>query len=260
MRQVNGRTGMAVTVLAAFTAGLLACQASPQAEMAAAQSAFDSGVFEVAYDKAAPLALRRGDALGAEAAYVAGMSAYRLRRIAVAEQYLQIAIDRGEALTRANARAMLGVIYVDQGRYARASKALLEAAVILQGQDRANAYFYAAAAEQRLQRWATARTHLTLARAASSDDAFRQRAAEQLRHTGWTIQIASFDDQAQAQAAANQLPDRLAPTVARMLDDEARPRYVVRHGRFSTFELATEARRQIGLDDAVVTSFPMTAQ
>ena len=243
-------------------AWLGACQATPQVRVAEARSAFDAGDFERAYQRAAPVARSRDDALGLEAAYVAGMSAYRLRRLGSAAQYLRMAVG-GEEAAAGNAMAMLGLVYIDQGRYDRASRLLLAAAERVRGQNRANAYFYAAAAEHQLERWANARAYLTLARSISTDEAFRQRAAEQLRQTGWTIQLGRFDDAAAARAAADRLAanphlaDVSTPTVATIVKVDGRPEYVVRCGEFSAFATAAAKRRLIGVDEAVITVVPL---
>lgn len=252
--------------LCVLTVWLVGCQASPPVTVATARAAFAAGDFERAYRDAAHVSLSRRDALGAEAAYLAGMSAYRLRRLGSAKQYLRIAADSDQVAVTGNALAMLGMIHVGQGRYDRASEALLAAAERVDGQDRANAYFYAAVAEQKLQRWANARAYLTLARQLSGDEAFRQRAAAQLRQTGWAIQLGTFDTEAQAQAAADQLatnprlPNIGSPTVARIVDRDGDPKYVVRCGQFSTFTTAAAKRRELSLNDAVVTPIPVPGE
>ena len=259
---VRIRTVTVAAGLVVLAGWLVGCQSSPGVEMAAARAAFEAGDFETAYRGASRVA-RSGDTLKTEAAYLAGVSAYRLGKPGNAERYLLVAAKGAETPLKGDTLAMLGLVYVAQDRYDRASQALVSAASRLSGQDRANAYFHAANAEQRLQRWANARAYLTLARSISSDEVFRQRAAEQLRHTGWTVQLASFANEADAVAAAAKLAtdprvERLgAPTVAQTIDSDGEQKYVVRCGQFSIFATAAAERRQLGMNSAVVMSIPM---
>ena len=246
---------MLLVTLAVCAAG---CQTSPQAEMATARTAFDGGDFDRAYRSASHVADHRDDAMGVEAAYIAGVSAYRLDRLDSAERYLHMAAYGAQGRATGSALAMLGVVYVGQGSYDRASGVLLSAAEQLEGQNRAHAYYYAARAAQKLHRRAEARNCLTLARSASTDPGFRRAVAAELSDTGWTIQIGVYADEASAQAAA----DRIAadpragrigiPKVVGVADDDGKGRYVTRIGEFSTHLIATEKRRELGIVNAIV--------
>lgn len=247
--------GVCLVTLAMCAAG---CQTSPQVEMGTARTAFEGGDFDRAYRSASHVAGRRNDAIGVEAAYIAGVSAYRLDRPDNAERYLRMAAYGVRGRATGSALAMLGVVYVSQGSYDRASSALLSAAEQLDGQDRANAYYYAARAAQKLHRWAEARNYLTLARSTSTDPGFRRAVAAELSNTGWTIQIGAYADEASAQAAADELAanhrtGRIGVTrVVVVTDDDGKGRYMIRIGEFSTYVIATEKRRELGIADAIV--------
>jgi len=249
--------GVCLMTLAACTVG---CQTSPQAEMATARAAFDGGDFDRAYRSASHVADRRDDPMGIEAAYIAGVSAYRLDRLDSAERYLRMTAYGAPGRATGSALAMLGVIYVSQGSYDQASNALLRAAEQLDGQDRANAYYYAARAAQKLHRWAEARNYLTLARSTSTDPAFRKAVAAELSSTGWTVQIGVYADKTAAQSAANELAANPkarrigAVRVVGVADDAGIVTYMVCIGEFSTYVIATEKRRELGAGNAIVTT------
>ena len=256
-RRLTGTVTCSVlfVMLAVCAAG---CQTSPQAEMATARTAFDGGDFDRAYRSASHVAGRRDDAIGVEAAYIAGVSAYRLDRLDSAERYLRMASHGAQGRATGSALAMLGVIYVSQGSYDQASRALLSAAEQLDGQDRANAYYYAARAAKKLHRRAEARNYLTLARSTSADPGFRRAVAAELSNTGWTIQIGVYADKASALAAADELVDnprigRIGiPRVVGVADDDGKGKYVTLVGEFSTHVIATEKRRELGIGNAIV--------
>ncbi|MEM6854510.1 MAG: SPOR domain-containing protein [Planctomycetota bacterium] len=221
-----------------------------------ANSAYQRGDYEQAYAFASEIASAEPSLDSAEAAYVAGLSAGELGRTDRAVKYLRQAADGFDKELAANAGVMLGLAYSSQERYALATDALLTAAPILTGEDRAKAYFYAAVAQQKLGRWANARDHLTLARASSADPAFRQQVEEQIAVNGYTLQLGSFANLENAQAAADQVREaaksiRLGEP--RLIPNQARPGQTLVHlGRFTTYTSAATYRDQLGVPGAFI--------
>src|SRR5690606_32472204 len=170
-------------------------------QMTDTQAAYDAGRYEQAYQQAARLSTTNSPH-ATTAAYIAGMSAVQLERLQSASRYLQVAAQSDDPQLATDAKATLGLVYARLNRHDLAARTLVEAAGRLSGQDRANAYYYAALSEQKLGRWPQARTNLTLARAHSREDTFRQRVEEQLNVTGFTIQIGAFGSEDNAQKAA----------------------------------------------------------
>jgi tetratricopeptide (TPR) repeat protein len=254
----------AVSLLLCLTLGFTAgcpSPSGPQPTLADANSAYARGDFEQAYSFASAIASGDPSEASDEAAYLAGLAAGELGNTQKAIRYLKQAGEGFDAELAADANVMLGLAYSSQQRYDLAATALLSAAQTLEGEDRAKAYFYAAVAGQKLGRWATARDHLTLARAASADPAFRQQVEEQLAVNGYTLQIGSFVESATAQQTAEQLTPKaeaIGLGEPRLLPNPARPGQTLVHlGRFSTFNSAAAYRAQLGVPGAFIVPIAM---
>ena len=256
-----------------FAAALLACVSTltaagcysapkPQPTLADANSAYARGDFEQAYNFASAIASGPPAEESDEAAYLAGLSAGELGKTKQAIRYLRQAGEGFDAKLAADANVMLGLAYSTQERYDLAADALLSAAPDLEGEDQAKAYFYAAVAEQKLGRWAPARDHLTLARAASADQAFRDQIQEQLSVNGYTLQIGSFvESQAAQQTAADLTAKAKEVGVGEpwLLPNPARPGQTLVHvGRFTTFNSAAAYRDRLGVPGAFIV--PISAE
>ncbi len=218
--------------------------------------AYRSGRYAEAYRAAAPLASSRGP-IGAEAAYVAGLSARRLNRDAEAERLLLRATQARDDTLAGDAGAALGVMYSEQGRYAAAARALDAAAGKLEGEDRARAYYYLAAAQQKLGRTAEAKTHFRLARAATGNAALRSAIDQQQAATGWTVQSGAYRDQGNAQDAARSLAARVRGATPRLVtaaDGRGGTLYLVQIGTFTTHDSARRFADQLG-GSAVIVPF-----
>ena len=236
---------------------LAGCGSSgPIASLADANSAYDRGDYEQAYAFASTIASAEPSLDSQEAAYVAGLAAWELDRTDKAVKYFKKAVDGLDHEMAADAGVMLGLAYSKQEKYDLAAESLLEAAPELTGEDRARAYFYAGVAQQKLGRWAYARDNFTLARAASSDPAFRDEVDGQLAVTGYTLEIGSFSDGAAAQSAADNLTEsaqELNLGEPRLLPNPTRPGQMLVHvGRFSTYDSAASFRERLGMPGAFI--------
>ncbi|MEM1107883.1 MAG: SPOR domain-containing protein [Planctomycetota bacterium] len=248
-------SAFALILLGSIT--LIGCTtARPTATLDDANSAYQRGDYEQAYSFASAIAKGEPTLDSTEAAYVAGLAAGELGRTDQAVKFLRKAADGFDKELAANAGVMLGLAYSTQERYALATDALLDAAPVLTGEDRAKAYFYAAVAQQKLGRWANARDHLTLARASSSDPAFRQQVEEQLAVNGYTLQLGSFANAENAQAAADQIREAAKANRVgepRLIPNRSRPGQTLVHlGRFTTYTSAATYRDQLGVPGAFI--------
>lgn len=245
--------------LLAATLASLGCQgpAGP-GTLAEARLDYDAGRYRDALSGAERVAKMTEPPLRDEGAYLAGIAAARADQPAKAERYLARASRADDPALAADAAAELGLFYRSRGNHAGAIRAFEQAARGLTGDDRAQALFYAAVAQQRLGRWTQARTNLLAARAAATDPALRARIGDQLNVTGYTVQLGAFADTDNARRAAADLlaaarAARLSPPVlARGVDRLGRPLTLVQVGQFATFDAAVRARNLLDLPDAFI--------
>ena len=192
------------------------------------------------------------------AAYLTGLSAKRLGRPNDTEQYLRLATTSPDRRLAADARAELGLLHAKARHHDQAAAELMRAARDLVGPDRANAYFYAAISQQKLGRWAQARTNLVLARAANDDPTFRHRIEEHMAVNGYTLQLGAFADHSNARQEAKRISQRAlnlqldAPRLIQGTDRANNPRTFVRIGSFATFDAARRARQRYGDSSAII--------
>lgn len=221
-----------------------------------AYAAYEAGRFRDAYSGASRIAENSSGAQRDEAAYIAGLSAQKLEDPEAARRYLGMAGRSADPKLAGDALAALGMVHSEQGRYAAAARAFLEAAPHLNGEDRARAHFYAAAAYQKLGRHSEAWTYFTLAAGETQEASFRRRIERERATTGWTIQTGAFEVEqharkalARASRAAAGKPWGTARLVqARRADGNAL--LLVQIGQFSSFMTAERARRRLGLNGA----------
>ncbi len=235
------------------------CAGSPTPDrFAGMYQAYERGAYDQAYDEAVRLERAATGYQRDQAVYMAGLAAQRLGRRQDALFYLQEAARSDDRKLAGDATASLGLLYAEMGQYALSARMLLDAAQMLEGQDRANAFFYAAISQQKLGRQAQARTNLWLAHGASRDSDFRRRVLDQLTVTGYTLQVGAFHNRENAQRAAEQLAQRTtefrlsAPRLIDGTDSSGQRTTFVQVGNFSTFESARRARERLGVTGAII--------
>lgn len=250
---------LAVSMLAAC-AVLSGCQADGTDDMKAIDAAFERGDYKTAYSKSTRIVMlptSTPDNAG-HAMYMAGMSAFRLNDLPNAQMYLERAIQSSDPRLVANARAMLGLVSTQQGLYDKAAENLVAAAEAMEGQDKANAYFYAGAAQQKSGRWPQARVNLSMALSYSKDEGFRQKVREQLKITGYTLQLGAFSSEdaggkLAARYAAKAAELKLgAPRVVKSTDPDGKTLHLVQVGQFTSFPTAIMWRDKLGVSNAIV--------
>jgi hypothetical protein len=142
--------------------------------------------------------------------------------------------------------------------YDKAAENLVAAAEAMQGQDRANAYFYAGVAQQKSGRWPQARVNLSMAMSSSGDELFRQRVREQMKITGYTLQLGVFSSEDAGKKLALRYSARAvelklgAPRVVSVPDPEGAPTFLVQIGQFTSFPTALMWRDKLGASAAIV--------
>lgn len=254
---------LAIVMVCSLLAGLLAlsgCATSQRGDLASARRAYGQGNYIVAQRDAAAVAQSAGSARSQaryEAAYLAGLSAFRLGDHRGAIHWLQIATKSGDEQLVGDALAQQGIVLAAQGRDVDAQRMFLAAAPRMKGEDRGRAYYQAAQAQQRLGWTAQARRNFTLAASQTSDQSdFAQRTRQELATTGYTLQLGAFGNQANAQRLAREIDVKaqsfgLGTTRVARGDDNLYRVYV---GRFANRTLADRARRSLGDAQARVVS------
>lgn len=237
---------------------LAGCQVSQSPTLDGAYRAYEAGDTAIAFAAAAELANQSKNVQRFEAAYLAGLAARDQGDDAGAVRYLRRATRSPDPALAGDAGVTLGTVHAEAGRHQAAADAYLAAADRLTGEGRAKASFFAAAAQQKLGQWAQARTNLILARARTSDPILERRATEQLRVSGFTIQVGVFRNPDNARSKAEGLA---AQAVSMGLGE---PRLVasvlpgrgavtlVHIGTFSTFGSAALRRDALGVEGLIV--------
>jgi tetratricopeptide (TPR) repeat protein len=255
--KLSGLAG--VCLLAGLGLALVGCSVdrgpSPTEQ---AQAQFQQGDYMRAQVTASRAATTAGGHERDLAHYLAGISAYRMQNLDTAERYLRVAAHSGDESMAADARSTLGLIYSRQGRYSDAADALLRSANLQAGEDRAQAFFYAGVAQQKLGRWPQARTSLLLAKKSTRDAGLVSRINQQLAVTGYTIQVGAFVSRANADKLASSYVGRAAAGklgsvfVTPGVGSDGRAFNLVQVGRFTTFGSASAARGVLGDSNAVI--------
>jgi len=261
MKRLDLRRGLWVVGCVMGAMALQACESSGMDRIDMADRAYRKGDFTTAYREAQQAMRSNHGNLKNEAAYMAGISAYRLKDSSSAVYYLKEASSGNGSQLAGDALAMLGVIYAEQGKYPESVQAQLQAVKHLPaGPDRANAYYYAAKAQQKMGQWSQARANLRSARSASQDEAFRRDVGHELDAGAFTLQIGAFTDRTNAQRAAENLATRTStlklasPRLVPAKDAQRRKLTLVQVGRFSTYADAESARQQLRPLTAIVVS------
>lgn len=246
-------------LLAVVTLVMTGCESTPQASaddanatelIAQADAAYDRGEYVTAYRTAIRVANRQNNPDRHLAAYIAGMSTWKLRDYTNAAFYLDSAKQAADPQLAADAQAALGLVHAETGQHDKAVAELLAAAPNLTGNDRANAYLFAAISQQKLGQRTSARTNLLLAQRYATDAAIRDQVNELLGVTGYTLQTGAFTKDQNARKAAQELAAKAQPlnigrTRILAITRDGRQFYRVQIGQFVSTEAANRARNTL---------------
>lgn len=246
---------LALALLAA-TALLGACKsqnAKPALDL------YNQGDFPGAYREAETIAGKTTDQ-GArdQAALVAGMSAYELRRYDDAERWLRPVTRSLDREASGRAFATLGLVGVRRDRYATAALDLMSAGRRLQGDDSAQAHYFAGECYTLMGDLDRARGAYNRALATAQTPALRERVGQRLADSDYTLQLGVFSNRANADAllakATRQSSQRGlgTPSVAQTTDVAGRTVFLVQLGRFKNRTEAVAARARLGMESVIV--------
>ena len=183
-----------------------------------------------------------------DAAYVGGLAAYRLGDLAEARARLSLAIDSESPPTAGKARAVLGLVLVDQGRSDEAAGHFAAASRALEGDNARQAARNAARAYERTGDEAAAGAWLRVAEGRS-----RWAVTDGAAPAGtFTLQAGAYRRRPSAERAAVEAAvlaedHGLAPVrIVPRRDERGEVLYVVQVGRFESRTAAVSARQRLG--------------
>jgi len=193
-----------------------------------------------------------------EAAYVGGLSAYRLGDLTEAGARLSAAIDSESSQTAGKAKAVLGLVLVDQGRPDEAAGHFAAASRVLEGDNARQAALHAARAYERTgdeaaaeawHRVADGRSRWAITGSAPAAGSFTLQAGAYRRRPS--------AEQAAVEAAALAEDHGLSPVrIVPRRDDRGDMLYLVQVGRFESRTAAMNARKRLGRLQYIVAALP----
>lgn len=224
----------------------------------AAVADYQAGRYDAAHSKSLSAmreAASDGQAASRDhAAYLAGLSAFRMRQFDEAETRLLTAAQSDDPQTLGRSKALLGLIRIEQNRPAAAAEYLRDAAQLLEGSEAAEARYQASMAYEQAGNPAAARSVASAVPGSppASTSSSQGPSANSSAIGVFAIQVGAFADLTNAQSAAaearalasqHRLGDvRIVPRK----DSRTRTLYVVQFGEFSSRIEAENARRQLG--------------
>jgi tetratricopeptide (TPR) repeat protein len=243
---------LASVLALASLAGLPGCESTQSgSSLESSLTAYRAGRYEVAVREAESTMDAASGIARYEAAYLAGLAAYRDGDHVTAERHLRTALSNPDRRTAAAAFATLGLIKLDQGRNGEAGDLFAAAYPTLDEAEARRAAEHAVLAYRldgndcAAARWATVTGGSTPRPAVATSG-------------GFSIQIGAFRDRVNAHAAADAAETdarRIANTPARIVaqsDTDGQTRYLVQFGEFASRTAADAARRSLGRLDYIV--------
>jgi hypothetical protein len=240
---------------------LLAGCASPSsstsaaADLSRALDDYHAKHYAQALERAAAVQRDASGELRCEAAYVGGLSAYRLGDLDEAGAHLDVAAGSASRPTAGRARAVLGLVLLDRDRPAEAAAHFAAAARDLEADNARQAALRAADAFRRAGDEAAAAAWTRIAEG-------RGRPPDPGAGGAFTLQAGAFRQRPHAEKAALEAarvaeghglsPVRIVPR----RDDRGSVLYVVQLGRFDSRTEAMSARRQLGRLQYIVAALP----
>jgi len=269
---------IAFVILILWVSLLGGCQSAQQMGLQHALDDYNAQRFTQAHEEAARIVdhADQTDKPGQreDAAYLAGLSAYRLGQIDESDRCLLVACGSPDPQTTAKAKAMLGQVRLDQHRPREAAALLSDASQSLTGEDAKRAALNAGIAYQQMGDTASSKKWLAIAGNGGVSNGTSQSGTGKSGSSGggsggpsnanpsvassFTLQVGVFSDKPRAQRAADeaqQLAKRDGLGEVRMIprrDDRGKPVYMIQFGSFPSRDAAAAARAKLGRLDYIV--------
>ena len=196
---------------------------------------------------------------GEAARYEAGMNAHHRGRLDEAARLLDPLTGSANPLIAGRANATLGLIHAARSQYSQAALRFRRAIRTLRGPDLARAYYHLALTEQKMGREESARTHFRMAMDKSRDAAFDRTIRQRMGMSGYALQVGAFSKRSNAEQQARAMRSAAAsrslgtPRVVPSTTASGSRLYLVRIGRFESFQAALDARRRLDRPKAIIT-------
>lgn len=193
-----------------------------------------------------------------EAAFIAGMSAYELKRFDEAETWLRPLTRSADPSIAGRSSATLGLIAASQGVYTTAALDLMAAGRKLEGDEAARAMLMAGDCYRLVGRLDAATSAYATGRGIARSNALKETLAARQENTAYTVQFGAFSnyanatralDRARLRATAQGLP---APAIVTTTDVTGQTLYLVQTGKFESKDQASAARVRLGSELVVV--------
>lgn len=223
-----------------------------------AMAAYQSHQYQRAYTLASTQATRTSGVQRDQANFIAGMSAYQLGRENPTVTHLSPLASSANTHIAGPANATLGLVYARRAQYDRAINYFRTAVRKLHGEDLAQAYYHLGSTEQKLGRWASARSHMSLAISNSNDSTFRRAVRERMNADAFTLQFGAYSTQSNAAARARALSSELrraglaTPSIVTVTAN-GKTLYLVQSGEYGSYDAALSARRRLSRTDVIIT-------
>lgn len=257
-------TGSAIRVAALFfvislgTSLLYGCESTGSKQaLNTAVADYNAKNYLIAQRRSAKVAKSASGTLRDQAAYLAGLSAYKLGDFVEAELQLTKAVRSPDRITAARAKAVMGLIRVDQDRPGDAAGFLNEASYSMQGEDSRQAAYQAALAHEeagsRIPDYASGQSK----RGQTSQSWSSSNGVTAGRNT-FSLQVGAFHERKRAETAAQKIAGVARANglgnvrIVRKRDTRGRTLFIVQLGRFPNRFEAKDIHRQIGRKDLIV--------
>lgn len=226
---------------------------------ASAVALYEMGRYDDAYRAAIREEGRSSGKVRQRAALTAGLAAHAIGRDAEASRWLRPLARSNDPKVAGRAEATLGLVAMADSDHPRAATLLASAGRKLTGEASARANYHAAEAYTLSGRPDTARLHMRLALAQSTDDDFKNTIRRQLGEFEYTVQIGAYSALQNAERAAEGVRSsatRLGlgdPRIVEHRTAAGSTLFLVHIGKFVTRDEAKSARVRLGRQ-GVVTS------
>ena len=193
-----------------------------------------------------------------QAAYLAGLSAYQLGDMYGAQQQLTTAVESSDRTTAGKAKAVLGLVRVDQHRPGDAGVLLAEASEALTGEDSRQAAYQASRAYQEAGDETSARVWQRIADGGQTPGQQVLAMSSRANAGRFSLQAGAFRQRKHADDAARKVAQVVQQhglggiRIIESLDERGRILYLVQFGEFQTRSAASDARRLVGRLEVIV--------
>ena len=214
--------------------------------------------YRIAHEQAATIAGESRGLRRDQAAYVAGLSAYKLGDLNQAQQQLTIAAQSPDRATAGKAKAVLGLVRVDQHRPREAASLLAEASGALTGEDSRQAAYQASLAYQRAGDEISAGAWQRIANAGKAGGQQVLAISSGAGPGRFSLQAGAFRQRRHADNAARNVAHVVQQhglggiRIVESRDNRGRILYLVQFGEFQTRSAASNARRLVGRLEVIV--------